>query len=120
MILQIPRIFVTLGHFSLPEKAVGLSFVHDCLWGPVEISFLKCLSGSLWPQWAALCCEKQSKVEKADVCKSYTAPSQVLVTPEFSFYQLKMCLQAERYKKIKCRFVDLVHWANEDFSRISR
>lgn len=72
MILQIPLIFVILGHFSLPEKAVGLSFVHGCLWGPAEISFLKCLSGSLRPQWAAesLGCEKQSKVEKADVCKS--------------------------------------------------
>lgn len=31
MILQTALIFVILGHFSLPEKAVGLSFVHDCL-----------------------------------------------------------------------------------------
>lgn len=49
--------------------------------------------------------ESRAQVERADLYKSNTGLTQMLVTSEFGFFWLKMCLQPELYTE--CGSVDL-------------
>lgn len=66
-----------------------------------EPSFLKYYRGSLQPQQVA---KLEVEESRADLSKSNTGFTQMLVTREFRFFWLKMYLQSELYTECSSGF----------------